>query len=225
VRLERIHLPVQSGDGATGGADPNLRALPVGLPVFRTWRRENSKHNMPNAFAHFSPLRGLGLAVVIACFSLSTQAGKPGWVEEGKHGKADKHHARSSDEGRELRTSEMRPAADPQVSVNIQIGGYFREPQRVVVREYYEPRMRAGKCPPGLKKKHNGCMPPGQVRLWSRGHVLPPDVVYYPVPASVQVRLGTPPAGHKFVRVASDILLIAVGTSLVVDAIEDLGRL
>jgi Ni/Co efflux regulator RcnB len=37
--------------------------------------------------------------------------------------------------------------------------------------------------------------------------------------------LGTPPAGHKFVRVASDILLIAVGTSLVVDAIEDLGRL
>jgi Ni/Co efflux regulator RcnB len=34
-----------------------------------------------------------------------------------------------------------------------------------------------------------------------------------------------PPEGHKFVRVASDILLIAIGTSLVVDAIEDLGRL
>ncbi len=50
-------------------------------------------------------------------------------------------------------------------------------------------------------------------------------MVYYPVPASVQVQLGTPPAGYKFVRVATDILLIAVGTSMVIDAIEDLGRL
>jgi len=39
------------------------------------------------------------------------------------------------------------------------------------------------------------------------------------------VRLGTPPAGYKYVRVAADILLIAVGTSMVIDAIEDLGRL
>jgi len=33
------------------------------------------------------------------------------------------------------------------------------------------------------------------------------------------------PAGHKYVRVAADILLIAVGTSMVVDAMTDLGRL
>jgi hypothetical protein len=109
--------------------------------------------------------------------------------------------------------------------VNIQIGSYFADPQRVLVREYYEPRIKAGKCPPGLKKKNNGCMPPGQAKAWRRGQPLPAVVVYYPVPAAVQVRLGAPPAGHKFVRVASDILLIAVGTSLVVDAIEDLGRL
>jgi hypothetical protein len=32
------------------------------------------------------------------------------------------------------------------------------------------------------------------------------------------------PSGHKYVRVASDILLIAIGSSMVVDAIEDLGR-
>jgi len=36
------------------------------------------------------------------------------------------------------------------------------------------------------------------------------------------VQLGAPPAGHRYVRVANDILLIAIGTSMVVDAIEDL---
>jgi Ni/Co efflux regulator RcnB len=36
--------------------------------------------------------------------------------------------------------------------------------------------------------------------------------------------LGYPPAGHRYVRVAADILLIAVGTGMVVDAIEDIGR-
>jgi len=32
------------------------------------------------------------------------------------------------------------------------------------------------------------------------------------------------PSRHRFVRVASDILMIAVGTGMVVDAIEDIGR-
>jgi Ni/Co efflux regulator RcnB len=39
------------------------------------------------------------------------------------------------------------------------------------------------------------------------------------------VQLGAPPAGHRYVRVATDILLIAVGTGMVVDAIEDLDRM
>jgi len=34
--------------------------------------------------------------------------------------------------------------------------------KRVAVREYYEVEFQGkGKCPPGLAKKHNGCMPPG----------------------------------------------------------------
>jgi Ni/Co efflux regulator RcnB len=54
---------------------------------------------------------------------------------------------------------------------------------------------------------------------------LPRDVVYYDLPQQLVVRLGVPPSGHKYVRVASDILLIALGTSMVVDAINDLGRM
>jgi Ni/Co efflux regulator RcnB len=67
-------------------------------------------------------------------------------------------------------------------------------------------------------------MPPGQAKKWSVGHALPRDVIYYPVPNTVSVRLGVPPSGYRYVRVANDILLIAIGTSMVVDAIEDLMR-
>lgn len=104
-------------------------------------------------------------------------------------------------------------------------GSYFGERQQVVVRDYYTQEFRGGHCPPGLAKKNNGCMPPGQAKKWNKGRPLPRDVVYYDVPPQLVVQLGAPPSGHKYVRVATDILLIAVGTSMVVDAITDLGRM
>jgi len=109
--------------------------------------------------------------------------------------------------------------------VNISIGAYFGGSQRQVVHEYYGSEFKSGHCPPGLAKKHNGCLPPGQAKKWAKGKPLPHDLVYYPVPSVLVTRLGPPPSGYKYVRVASDILLIAVGTSMVVDAIEDLGGL
>jgi hypothetical protein len=57
------------------------------------------------------------------------------------------------------------------------------------------------------------------------GRPLPRDVVYYTVPPAVVVKLGAPPPGHRYVRVAADILLITIGTPIVVDAIQDLGRM
>ena len=169
--------------------------------------------------------RALLLSTLFVFTALPTLAEKPDWAGGGKQ---EKQHKHDREDRRENRRDDQAPVGRSSSSgtvVNIQIGSYFADPQRVLVREYYEPRMKAGKCPPGLKKKHNGCMPPGQAKDWRRGQPLPTAVVYYPVPAAVQLRLGAPPAGHKFVRVASDILLIAIGTSLVVDAIEDLGRL
>ena len=84
---------------------------------------------------------------------------------------------------------------------------------------------RSGHCPPGLAKKNNGCMPPGQAKKWRIGQALPRDVIYYELPPAVVVRIGTPPAGHRYVRVAADILLIAIGTGMVVDAIADLSSM
>lgn len=111
-----------------------------------------------------------------------------------------------------------------QPATEIQIGAYFGERQRVVVSEYYQTQSRSGKCPPGLAKKNNGCQPPGQAKKWQKGRALERDVVTYPVPNDVVVRIGLPPAGYRYVRVLNDILMVAIGTNMVVDAIEDLMR-
>ena len=108
---------------------------------------------------------------------------------------------------------------------DVRVGMYFGDQQRTIVHDYYGEQFRGGHCPPGLAKKHNGCMPPGQARKWRKGYPLPRDVVYYDLPPRIIVDLGAPPAGYKYVRVAADILLIAVGTGMVVDAIDDLSRM
>jgi Ni/Co efflux regulator RcnB len=119
-----------------------------------------------------------------------------------------------SDQIREPRDAD--PAAGPR--------GQFDDRLRLVVRDYYEENYRGDRCPPGLAKKHNGCMPAGTVRRWQYGHPLARNAIYYEVPRPLVLQIGAPPSGYRYVRVATDILLIAIGTGMVVDAIEDLGR-
>ena len=90
---------------------------------------------------------------------------------------------------------------------------------RMAIHNYYHGEYVAGRCPPGLAKKDNGCLPPGQARkMWEVGRPLPMDVVYEPV------MLGglSPPAGYQYVRVANDILMMAVGTRMIAGAVADL---
>jgi len=109
--------------------------------------------------------------------------------------------------------------------MDVRVSVQFNARQQEIVREYYGKEFKDGRCPPGLAKKRNGCMPPGQAKKWRRGMPLPRDVVFYDLPPKLVVEIGLPPAGHRYVRVASDILLIAVGTGMVIDAIEDLNRM
>ena len=102
-------------------------------------------------------------------------------------------------------------------------GRFFGDGHRRSIHDFYAPRLAAGRCPPGLARKGTGCLPPGHARNWAIGQPLPGGLVSYPVPAELRLRLGPPPTGYEFVRVAGDILLIAIGTSLVIDAIQDLG--
>jgi hypothetical protein len=147
------------------------------------------------------------------------QDGGPG---KGK-GKSRGDDARQDNRERTRDDSSGRHEEPPRTSGKV--SRHFEDRHRTIVREYYVTEYRSGHCPPGLAKKNNGCMPPGQARKWSIGHSLPRDVIFYEVPSALVVRIGTPPPGYRYVRVAADILLIAVGTGMVIDAITDLGNM
>jgi Ni/Co efflux regulator RcnB len=100
--------------------------------------------------------------------------------------------------------------------------GFFNDDRRALIRNYYSQIRVSRKCPPGLAKKNNGCLPPGQAKKWRKGHPLPVDVVYYDLPTTLLHELGGTPDGQKIVRVGTDLLLISIGTGMVIDAFEDL---
>jgi len=97
------------------------------------------------------------------------------------------------------------------------------ERDRVIVYQYYRTEFSAGRCPPGLARKGNGCLPPGQAKkLWAVGQPLPPAVVYQPVPAVVTQQLAPVPPGYEYVRVDDDVLLMDKTNRMVADIVNDL---
>ena len=151
--------------------------------------------------------RTLAFAIAVAMTAGPAIADKPPWAGGGKG--EDREHGKGKDRDRDERGGHKK---------------HFDDRHRSMIHDYYDREYHAGHCPPGLAKKHNGCMPPGQAKKWRVGRPLPRDVVIYDLPPALVIKIGTPPVGQKYVRIASDILLIAVGTRMVVDAIDDLGR-
>ncbi len=99
----------------------------------------------------------------------------------------------------------------------------FTTSQRDAARGWYVEKFGRGNCPPGLAKKNNGCLPPGQAKKrYAVGQPLPHGVVYGPVPPDLSVRIGPPPSGYIYASLDGDLLKLAVGTLLVVDAIDGL---
>jgi Ni/Co efflux regulator RcnB len=190
-------------------------------------------------FSCWSLLRTSVLLVSMTFFSITAMADKPEWAGRGDDGDGENAYKHGNKHGHKYREEEDRDRSDDDRhehhqhhdrdqsnggSIEISMGEYFGEKQRTETREYYRERVRSGHCPPGLAKKHNGCMPAGHSREWVIGEALPKEVKYVSIDPAIKIKLGMPPAGHQFVQVASDILLIAVGTGLVVDAIQDLGQ-
>jgi hypothetical protein len=169
-----------------------------------------------------SKLYAATLAILVAVSGIAAgpaYADKPEHAGKGKgHDKSSRHDKGKGHEGKDSKRDDRGPDRGR--------GSHFSEPQRIVVHEYYDEQFQSRKgCPPGLAKKRNGCMPPGQAKKWKYGKPLPREVVYYDLPPQLVVRLPRAPHGYRYVRVAADILLIAVGTAIVIDAIEDLGRM
>jgi hypothetical protein len=89
---------------------------------------------------------------------------------------------------------------------------------RVIIQGYLADHYRP-KCPPGLAKKRNGCLPPGQAKKYHSGQILPTHVKWKPVPHDLFVRLQAPPPGASYVMVDRDVLLITEATRKVLDAV------
>jgi Ni/Co efflux regulator RcnB len=172
----------------------------------------------------------LALAVAGILAAAPALAEKPSWAGAGKgeksgqsekpaHSQSEKPvHNKSGQAAGDGRSSHHRGGPATGTSE------HFADRHRSAANEYYGEQFRSGRCPPGLAKKHNGCMPPGQAKKWSVGQPLPRDVTYYEVPSALVMQFGQPPSGYRYVRVGNDILLMALGTRMVTDAIRNLGR-
>jgi len=171
--------------------------------------------------SHHKLITGRTMALAIAgilAFSPAL-AEKPSWAGQGKGkgGDQERGESRGHDSDRGDGRARQQDRHDDRRE-------HFGDPHRSAVREYYGSHYQSGRCPPGLAKKHNGCMPPGQARKWIMGRPLPREVIYYEVPQPLVLQLGQPPRGYRYVRVSGDILMMAIGTGMIVDAIQDLGR-
>jgi Ni/Co efflux regulator RcnB len=166
------------------------------------------------------PRFGIAATLLASILAASGSA----WADKpGKHDKEERQEARGDDhrggkpgkKDKESRQDERHGAAPAM---------RFDDGARNAIFDYYGAQARAGKCPPGLAKKQNGCQPPGQAKKWKLGQPLPPDLRYGSLPPELLRRLPPPPPQHRYVQIAGDILMIAVGTSMVVDAVEDILR-
>ena len=147
--------------------------------------------------------------LVLAVSALAVGLASPAWAEKdkdkggkGKHGHGDR--------------------GGPAVVVQ-PVRVVVPDRDRTIVYQYYRSEYSAGRCPPGLAKKGNGCLPPGQAKkLWVIGQPLPPAVVYQPVPPAVVQQLAPVPPGYEYVRVDDDVLLMDMTNRMVADAVNDL---
>jgi Ni/Co efflux regulator RcnB len=158
-------------------------------------------------------------ALALACAFLAGPS-----LADDDHGKGSKHGDKHDKKAEKQDRKHDKQAAKQRDREDVRVGQYFNDNQREAVRGYYLKQYGNGRrCPPGLAKKNNGCMPPGQVR-YTMGQPLPRTVTVYQVPQPVIVQLPVAPPGYRYVRVGNDILLVSPQSQLVVDVIAGLLR-
>ena len=137
------------------------------------------------------------------------------------HEKGGNKHGQKHESKDEKREDKAERKAEKREREDIKQGAYFNDQQRTFVREYYTTTYKDGKrCPPGLAKKNNGCMPPGQVRNWAVGQPLPRNVTVYSVAQPVIRMLPPAPYGYRYARIGGDIVLVQQQNNIIVDIIQ-----
>jgi hypothetical protein len=97
--------------------------------------------------------------------------------------------------------------------VDIDIDVILGDEQRRIVRDYYGER-----CPPGLAKKNNGCLPPGIAKKrYEIGRPIPDG--YDRLPDDLVLRLPRLDDGYGYLMIDGDLVVVALATMIVIDAI------
>ena len=119
--------------------------------------------------------------------------------------------------------SAEKPQKNKGKSQGSQVTVVFSNAQRESARLYFLENHGRGNCPPGLAKKQNGCLPPGQAKKrYVVGRGLPMGVARETISVDLSVRIGPAPPGYAYAMVDGDLVKLVVGTMLVVDAIDGL---
>ncbi len=137
----------------------------------------------------------------------------------------NKHGQKQEDkrEKRQDKAEKREDKAEKRQREDIKQGAYFNDQQRTFARQYYTTTYKDGKrCPPGLAKKNNGCLPPGQVRNWTVGQPVPTNVTVYSVAQPVIRMLPPAPVGYRYARLGNDIVLVQQQNNIIVDIIQGL---
>jgi len=176
---------------------------------------------MARHFIHASRIAGLALlSLCIAGASFAKDHGNGGHGNSGHGG--DKDNSKHS----QMRAAEPRHAeehAGPRQRQEVRPGAYFNDEHRTHARQYYsQTYANARNCPPGLAKKHNGCMPPGQAKKWAVGQPVPRGVAVYTVAQPVLRQLPPAPYGYRYARIGGDIVLVQQRNNVIVDIIAGL---
>lgn len=152
------------------------------------------------------------LGVLVALCMLGTggaEAKKPDFAGKG-HGKS--HSGEAAEGTRGEHNTKDGAKGDTASLVGLLIG----ETQRATIRTYLHDDF-ARHCPPGLAKKRNGCLPPGQAKKYRIGGMLP--AAHFPIPHELVTLLGPPPAGAYYAMVDKDVLLVSEASKKILDAV------
>ena len=94
---------------------------------------------------------------------------------------------------------------------------FIKDHDRDVLARYLKENRKS--CPPGLAKKRNGCLPPGQAKKYGRGDIIPEGVKLQTLPERILEELLRPPVGTAYARVDDNVYLINESTRKVIEAV------
>lgn len=169
-------------------------------------------------------MRLLGFARILVLVAIAGVAAGPAFA--GKPDHAGQGNGNAGGKGKSGKPGKAGGGPDHGASQDDGTDGVvrFSSGQRSSYFDWYHDHYGSN-CPPGLAKKNNGCLPPGQAKKrYAIGHPLPHGIVLGPLPSALAILLGAPPVGYRYGILDGDVVKLAIGTALVVDALEGLAN-